>query len=409
LATMMPVRQHSLLTGEPMDLEYRVRTRDGSWRWIRSRAQAFRGADGQIREWYGTAEDISELKGLRLAAEVAEVSAAAPVVSTATQPALEISILRTVENDPAAALASLLGSDWSGVRHIFESVANGISISDASDPEMPLIYVNPAFEHLTGYTLDEVRGRSCRFLQVGEREQPGLESLRRALNERRDVTTVLKNFKKDGTPFWNELHLSPIRDRGGKVTHYVGIQVDVTARVELEGKIAHMAHHDILTGLCNRGLLMDRLAQALSRAERSGRLVAVLFLDLDNLKTVNDTHGHDAGDLLLKVVGQRLGSAIRKYETAARLGGDEFVVVLEDIQDEQGASRIRDRIAGEVQQPIWISQETLHPSASIGMALYPQDGQTPGELLRVADVAMYAAKGASKQQGQAASNAAWLQ
>jgi diguanylate cyclase (GGDEF)-like protein len=165
----------------------------------------------------------------------------------------------------------------------------------------------------------------------------------------------------------------------------------------------------MLTGLANRGLLMDRLAQALSRAKRSGRLVAVLFLDVDNLKTLNDANGHEVGDLFLKAVGQRLASAIRNYETAARLGGDEFVVVLENIQDEQDASQIRDRIAGEVQQPIWISQEALHPSASIGMALYPQDGQTPGELLRVADVAMYMAKSASKQKGQATFNAEWLQ
>ena len=409
IATVIPVRQHSLLTGEPMDFEYRVRTRDGSWLWMRSRAQAFRGLDGQITEWYGTAEDISELKHLRQTSQLAAIPLATPGASIATRPALEASIPRTIDNDPAATVVSLLGSDWSGVRHILESVANGISISDASDPEMPLIYVNPAFEKLTGYALDEVRGRNCRFLQAGERAQPGLAPLRQAIDERRDVRAVLKNFKKDGTPFWNELYLSPIRDRAGDVTHYLGIQNDVTKRIELEAKLAHTAQHDMLTGLANRGLLMDRLAQALSRAKRSGRLVAVLFLDVDNLKTLNDANGHEVGDLFLKAVGQRLASAIRNYETAARLGGDEFVVVLENIQDEQDASQIRDRIAGEVQQPIWISQEALHPSASIGMALYPQDGQTPGELLRVADVAMYMAKSASKQKGQATFNAEWLQ
>jgi diguanylate cyclase (GGDEF)-like protein len=236
-----------------------------------------------------------------------------------------------------------------------------------------------------------------------------MEPLRQALIERRDVRTVLKNFKKDGTPFWNELYLSPIRDRAGDVTHYVGIQNDVTERIELEAKVAHAAQHDALTGLPNRALLMDRLTQALARAKRNGRFVAVLFLDLDNLKTLNDDKGHDAGDLFLRVVGQRLASAIRNYETAARLGGDEFVVVLEDIQDEEGASQIKCRIATQVQQPIWISQEAIHPSASIGMALYPQDGQTPGELLRVADIAMYLAKSTSKQKGQATFNAECLQ
>jgi diguanylate cyclase (GGDEF)-like protein/PAS domain S-box-containing protein len=305
-----------------------------------------------------------------------------------------------VENDPAAAIASLLGSDWSGVRHIFESVANGISISDVSNSEMPLIYVNPAFEKLTGYVLDEIRGRNCRFLQAGRTTQPGLRPLRHALSERRDVTTILQNFKKDGTPFWNELFLSPIRDRSGEVTHYVGIQNDVTERVELERKLAYMVHHDTLTGLANRGLLMDRLTQALSRADRSGRLVAVLFLDLDNLKTVNDLYGHEAGDLLLQVVGQRLGASVRKHETAARLGGDEFVVVLEDIEDEQAATRIKRRVANEIRQPMLASQQEFNPSASIGMALYPADGTTPGELLRAADMAMYVAKQAFKQIGQ---------
>ena len=408
MTAIMPAREASLLSGEPIDCQFRARTRVGGWLWMRSRGKALRDAEGRIVEWHGCAEDISELKNLQMASELAAV-ANPRVAAVATQPALRASVSPTTENDAGAAIASLLGSAWNSVRHIFESVANGITVADVRDPEMPLIYVNPAFERLTGYVMEEIRGRNCRFLQAGERTQPGMEPLRQALIERRDVRTVLKNFKKDGTPFWNELYLSPIRDRAGDVTHYVGIQNDVTERIELEAKVAHAAQHDALTGLPNRALLMDRLTQALARAKRNGRFVAVLFLDLDNLKTLNDDKGHDAGDLFLRVVGQRLASAIRNYETAARLGGDEFVVVLEDIQDEEGASQIKCRIATQVQQPIWISQEAIHPSASIGMALYPQDGQTPGELLRVADIAMYLAKSTSKQKGQATFNAECLQ
>ena len=137
--------------------------------------------------------------------------------------------------------------------------------------------------------------------------------------------------------------------------------------------------------------------------------MAVLFLDLNDLKVVNDTNGHEAGDLFLKAVGQRLASSIRKYETAARLGGDEFVVVLEDIHNEEDAVQIRHRITAELQQPVWISQASLYPSACIGMALYPQDGQPPAELLRFADRAMYVAKTAFKPNSQATFNAAWLQ
>lgn len=383
LAAMMPAVQSSLASGQPMDVEYRIRTRDGAWLWLRSRACAGRGADGKVTEWYGTSEDISELKKLQHP----------PQPTTAAD-----------EKDPASAIAILLGSEWSGIRHIFESVTNGISISDATDPEMPLIYVNPAFEKLTGYSLNEVSGKNCRFLQAGERVQPGLEPLRQAVHERRDAKTVLKNFRKDGTPFWNELFLSPIRDRTGNATHYVGIQNDVTERVELEARIAHMAQHDTLTGLVNRELLMDRLSQALFRAKRSGRLVAVLFLDLNKLKTVNDAFGHEAGDLLLKVVGDRLTATVRKYETAARLGGDEFVVVLEDLEDELAAERIRCRIANEIHHPMWAAGEELHPSASIGMALYPQHGETASELLRAADLAMYTAKNSFKQMQQAGLN-----
>jgi len=396
IATVMPLREKSLLTGEPMDLEFRTRTRDGAWRWIRSRAQACRGIDGQISEWYGTAEDVNELKMFQLASQPATIPLS-PLIASPAQPAIQVSVQPTVENDPAAAIASLLGSDWSGVRHIFESVTNGICISDVTNGDMPLIYVNPAFERLTGYRLEEIRGRNCRFLQGAEKSQRGLTLVRQALHDRRDVTTVLKNFKKDETPFWNELHLSPIRDRTGSVTHYVGIQNDVTARIELEAKLERTAHYDMLTGLANRGLLMDRLAEALSRAERSGRLVAVLFLDLDNLKSVNDSYGHDAGDLLIQTVGQRLAVSIRRHETAARLGGDEFVVVLEDLKDEDDAANAQDRIAQDVRQPIEASQNTINSSASIGVALYPRDGVTPASLLRAADQAMYAAKRTSKR------------
>jgi diguanylate cyclase (GGDEF)-like protein/PAS domain S-box-containing protein len=381
MAAVMPAVENSLLTGEPINIQYRVRTRIGEWLWIGSRGKAHRDNDGRIVEWHGSAEDISESKSLQPASELTVATLQPTTASIATPPTLKAFFPQTIKNDPRVAIASLLGSDWSSVRHIFESVANGISICDVSNPDMPLIYVNPAFEQLTGYVLKEIRGRNCRFLQAGETGQHGLGSLRQALRERRDVRTVLKNFKKDGTPFWNELHLSPIRDRAGDITLYVGIQNDVTERIELEARLAHNAQHDMLTGLANRGLLMDRLAQALSRAKRGGRLIAVLFLDLDNLKALNDANGHDAGDLFLKVVGLRLASAIRKYETASRLGGDEFVVVLEDIQDERDASQISHRIAAEVQQPIWISQGTFHPSISIGMAIYPQDGQTPGESL----------------------------
>jgi diguanylate cyclase (GGDEF)-like protein/PAS domain S-box-containing protein len=389
--------------GSPIDVQYRVRQRGGAWRWMRTKGSPRRDGTGKIVRWYGSVEDIHDLKeteeALRLSEARYQNDLALPL------PRME-SLLVDLEKgeslSPGLAgsaselCANLLGSQWSGMRQVFESVANGITISDAGDAEMPLVYVNPAFERLTGYGLQEVQGRNCRFLQDGETRQPGLEILRKALQERREVRTVLKNFRKDGTPFWNELYLSPLKDATGHITHYLGIQNDVTAKVEMDANMAHMAHHDMLTGLANRTLLMDRLDKTILRSRRSQRLAAVLFLDLDNFKCVNDIFGHDAGDLLLKVIAHRLASTVREYETAARLGGDEFVVVLEDLADENEAQKIMQRLTSELRKPIWFSQETFEPSVSIGMAIFPRDGESPKELLRAADMSMYLVKHLSK-------------
>jgi len=300
----------------------------------------------------------------------------------------------------AIAVSNLGGLDWSGIRQVLESVANGITISDAKSDDLPLIYVNPAFEQMTGYSMAEIFGKNCRFLQGPDKNQLGLKPIRQALLEGRDARAVLKNFKKDGTPFWNELHLSPIRNSDGEITHYLGIQNDITVRVELDKKLAYMANHDMLTGLANRYLLMERTAQALARAKRSGQTVALLFLDLDNFKYVNDMFGHEAGDGLLRVMGHRLAASTREHETAARIGGDEFVVVLEDVGGDEETAAITRRLTDELQQPVMVAGQTFHPAASVGIAMYPQDGRTPAELLRAADMAMYVTKHLRKNAEQ---------
>jgi len=326
------------------------------------------------------------------AGEVVGVSIAAMKVTERIQTG-------TTAREPAAssekkviAVSNLGGLDWSGIRQVLESVANGITISDARIDDLPLIYANPAFEQMTGYFMAEVFGKNCRFLQGEDKHQPGLKAIRQALLEGRDARAVLKNFKKDGTSFWNELHLSPIRNSDGEITHYLGIQNDITTRVDLDEKLAYMANHDILTGLANRYLLMERTGQAMKRAKRSGERVALLFLDLDNFKYVNDMFGHEAGDGLLKVMGHRLAASTREHETAARLGGDEFVVVLENVGDNEEAVAIMRRLTDELQQPVMVAGQAFRPEASVGIAIYPQDGGTPTELLRAADVAMYLAK-----------------
>jgi len=277
-------------------------------------------------------------------------------------------------------------------RRIFDSVSNGITISDAAKADLPLTYVNPAFERMTGYLAQEVRGRNCRFLQGNDHEQEGMTKLRKAIREEREERVLLKNYRKDGTLFWNELYMSPVRDADGRLTHFVGIQNDVTIQMESVRKLDHLAHHDALTGLANRGFLVAQLQQSLLRARRRGDTIAVLFFDLNNFKHVNDALGHDTGDELLKIVAERLKSETRAGEAVGRLGGDEFVVVLENFTDERRAPAVMNRLASKVSEPVDLLGQVFRPSASVGMAIFPQDGDTPETLLKAADFQMYIAK-----------------
>ena len=283
------------------------------------------------------------------------------------------------------------------MRRVFESVANGVSVSDATVEDLPLVYVNPAFERMTGYSSEEVLGRNCRFLQGGETPPNELAELRQALQEGRDTRIVLRNYTKHGVTFWNELYLSPVFDAAHKLTYYVGIQNDITERVELEQRMLHMALHDSLTHLANRSLAMDRLQQSLDRANRHGYMVAVLFIDLDGFKAINDRFGHETGDELLRAIAARLKSAVRASDCAARLGGDEFALVLSDLEDAMVVEEVRARIMERIEEPLFVDAARITPHASVGVSLYPRDGSSPVELLRAADLAMYLEKRARRQ------------
>ncbi len=272
------------------------------------------------------------------------------------------------------------------------SSSDGIMICDAQAPDLPLVYVNPAFERMTGYSADEVLGRNCRFLQGTEREQPGLVELRRALAAQRAGEATLRNFRRDGSVFWNHLRLSPVSDATGRVTHFVGIQTDVSARVAYEEELARRAHHDMLTGLPNRQLLEDRMAQAILKARRSGAQFSVAFLDLDNFKTFNDSIGHSAGDEVLREVARRLGLAVRPGDTVSRLGGDEFVVLLDGIGEPAELEEITGRLQRTLAEPVVLQGRDYFVAASIGLAIFPRDGDTVTALIQRADSAMYKAK-----------------
>jgi diguanylate cyclase (GGDEF)-like protein len=219
----------------------------------------------------------------------------------------------------------------------------------------------------------------------------GYSSLNLLVRLRPDIVKL----DKDGTTWWNELHLSPVRSESGKLTHYLGYQHDVTDRVEAEEALARQAMQDSLTGLANRSHLLQQLHAALDSAAAAGHAVAVLFIDLDGFKVVNDTHGHAAGDSVLIQVADRLRAVLRASDLICRNGGDEFVAVLHDL-DLLDAARIAERAAHDVtvslQRPFVAGPGLVTLGGSVGVALYPQNGATPDRLLAVADSDMYQAK-----------------
>jgi diguanylate cyclase (GGDEF)-like protein/PAS domain S-box-containing protein len=291
------------------------------------------------------------------------------------------------------------GDGWDGmdgllVRAVDGSVS-GVVVVDVRAEDHPMVYVNTAFEQMTGYPSAEVLGRNCRLLQSEQTDQAVVRALSLAIRRGEEHNCVLLNHRKDGTAWWNELHLSPVRGESGQLTHYLGYQHDVTARVEAEEALARQATLDSLTGLANRSHLLHRLEAALGTAATAGHAVAVLFIDLDGFKAVNDTHGHAAGDSVLVQVADRLRAVLRVSDLISRSGGDEFVAVLHDL-DLLDAVRIADRAAHDVtvslQRPFVAGPGLITLGGSVGVAIYPQDGATPDRLLAVADSAMYQVK-----------------
>ena len=269
---------------------------------------------------------------------------------------------------------------------------NGVIITDAHDPELPIIYVNPAFERITGYSEREVLGRSCRFLQGAHRDPMAVEEIRHGIREHRAVNVVLRNFRKDGSEFWNDLHIAPVFDERGGVTHFVGIQNDVSERKRFEEELRFNASHDLLTGLPNRALFEDRLRQSSQVTARHHRRLAVVFIDLDRFKPINDSYGHAVGDQLLKEVARRIQEAVRPGDTITRLGGDEFIVLLADLARDEDVIPVVERLMAALARPYQIGDVQAHITSSIGIALGDGQSDDPVQLIQQADLAMYRAK-----------------
>jgi len=277
-------------------------------------------------------------------------------------------------------------------RLLAENAADVIYRLRLSPPPIRFEYVSPAVRAVLGWSPEELYEDPRAALDaVHPDDRAGITDLTVLAAEGADCVLV-RMTRRDGTTIWTEHQVVAVRDPAGTVASVEGIARDVTARQALEADLSHRALHDPLTGLPNRALLLDRLERGLARARRFPGLLAVLYVDLDHFKAVNDNLGHDAGDRLLETVARRLASVLRPSDSVARLGGDEFAAVLPDLHDEDEAIRIAERVLDAVAQPAEVGGNDLMTTASIGIAFADETPATATELLRRADIAMYAAK-----------------
>jgi diguanylate cyclase (GGDEF)-like protein/PAS domain S-box-containing protein len=338
-------------------LHLRMRSHDGDWRWIESRTKVIRDAAGKVLRRIGTHLDITDHK-------------------------------RDQERLERAA-------------GVFTFAREGILITDVRGN---ILEVNDAFTRITGYSRDEVIGENSRILKSGRQTAEFYAEMWRVLGQDGHWSGEVWNRRKDGSLYAELLTISAVRETTGQVRNYVSLFTDITEIKEQQQALERLAQYDQLTNLPNRGLLADRLQQAMLHCQRRNQSLAVVFLDLDGFKSVNDSYGHDAGDALLVALASRMKSALREGDTLARLGGDEFVAVLVDLENVQDCEPVIDRLLLAAAEPVRIaagdSDVQLRVTASMGITLYPQDGSDADQLLRHADQAMYQAKQAGKNRYQ---------
>ena len=335
----------SMATRTPYEIAHRLRMPDGRIKWVNERCETYYDDQGKAFRSTGTVQDITELK-------LAEES------------------LRLYAN-------------------MFEHSGEAILITDS---DKRILAVNPAFTRLTGYAIDEIRGENPNILASGQTPAETYRAMWTALDETGYWQGEIMDRRKDGTLYPKWIAISVVRDVEDHISHYVASFTDISERKQAEAHISQLAYHDVLTGLLNRFSLNSQLEQALAMARRDQRALAVMFLDMDRFKIINDTLGHAVGDKLLMEVAQRLRDSVRDSDIVARLGGDEFVVVLTEVEDATAAIRLADKILQVLAQPYRIGENELHSAASIGLAFYPNDGEDGETLMKNADTAMYHAK-----------------
>jgi diguanylate cyclase (GGDEF)-like protein/PAS domain S-box-containing protein len=343
---MTELRAHLDGNTDSYSNEHRAQYKDGNWKWLLTRGKVIsRDANGKALRMIGTQTDISQRK----------------------------------QAEEAIQLAAL----------VFENGSEGMVVTAADGT---IVAINPSFTLLTGYTPEEVIGKNPRILQSGRQDAMFYQAMWSNLIATGHWEGEIWNRRKNGEIYAEWLSINSIFNSDGSVNRRVALFSDITKRKQSEELIWKQANFDPLTGLPNRSMFRDRLEQAVKQSRRAGLPLALMFIDLDRFKEINDTLGHEVGDALLVDAAQRLSHCVRNTDTVARLGGDEFTVILGDFDDYDSAERIAQTILNSLAQPFQLGAEKSQISASIGITFYPKDATGLDDLLKNADQAMYAAK-----------------
>lgn len=329
----------------PFEIEYRLLRSDGQYRWLLCNGVPRFGSEGGFLGYLGSCLDITVRKNFELQQRM--------------------------------------------IAQVFENTVEGIVIADG---EGRVQMVNPAFSEITGYSAQEVMGREFDILRPDPHDPTFYEDVWEGLVTTGRWSGEYWNRRKNGQAYPEWLTIGLIRDPQGQTNNFMAIFHDITEIKRSQDQLHHQANHDALTGLPNRLLFRDRLSQALAHAKRNSLQLALLFIDLDNFKHINDSMGHEVGDLLLKEVAGRLVTCVREEDTVARLGGDEFTLVLHEVKGERGAVQVARKVLESLARPMNLKDNEVRIGASIGITLYPADGEDLASLLRNADMAMYRAK-----------------
>ena len=331
--------------GQISNYEAQLRRKDGSVIWVSTNAHYNINKQGEIIGIEGTTRDVTERRQSE-----------------------------TLMRELSAAL---------------EQTADSVSIISLNGT---IEFVNAAYEKTTGYRKEEAVGQNARLLKSGKHDKNFYRNMWKTILEGNIFFDVFINRRKDGSLYYEETSISPLKNEDGAILKFISVGKDITERMETQQRLHYLAHHDVLTSLPNRSLFLDRLNHALTRITDKNERLAVLFLDLDRFKVINDTLGHDIGDRVLIDLAKRLDTCVYKGDTIARLSGDEFAIIIENLEHTDQATNLARSILHDLSKPFVIGNHTLFVSVSIGISVSPIDGEDSKTLLKHADIAMYRAK-----------------